>query len=693
MPGSITDRLAGMRILDRVRRLAHVNPTNNMWKSSTLLATNLGLILLRSWRTGKIPKLLQPTKKQREATEPSLFTKHSSFQRFTTVSGHVYPKIRIFYHPHMQAAKLPKDLPLLVFIHGLGGNATQFAPLLTSLVNVGPCLAIDLPGCGLSDFKPDDPAAYTTAAFAELLCAAIEKYRDGENDQQVVLIGHSMGCSIAALLASSASPLRTKLKADYIIGLIVLCPRSGPLSAGEARTVNKLKYLPVPIFDLIRMIDRRGGLQSGSITRMTGEGADDETRKLQSRFNDQSKSAVFLRFAMGMLPPAIDPHIALPGREIWSGIKVPLFLVAGESDGVTSPKEVEVIAGWLTKPAHAIDENAESTVPSQLNQGSTQVDGDAATAKNATDSGSAERSTETVPTTAGDLQHVQYLLSSNLDQPTPNGDAAASNGSTPPKNEQKHTKHAFALKTTIFPSPASHGLMYATSTVRILSGLIETFLAHHIDARLSLGWQLQHMTTSGKWDVKNLAKWQAIAPCSEPIAGVFRAMKTMREVDDVHNPHEFVKRYGYEVIPDGVAIVVDISHESPVYDPRGLEEGGVGYVKFPTVSKLPPTPDEVDHFIELIDRLRRSERLQPSDEAKGGDAARRPTIGVHCHYGFNRTGFFIICYLVERLKYRLQDAVEEFASKRSPGIKHDHFINELYVRYAVKMQRRGTIIG
>ncbi|KAK5690266.1 hypothetical protein LTR97_012455 [Elasticomyces elasticus] len=662
-----------------------------MWKSSTLLATILGLILLRSWRTGSLPQLLQPTKKQREATEPSLFTKHSSFQRFTTASGHIYPKIRIFYHPHTQAAKLPKDLPLLVFIHGLGGNATQFAPLLTSLVNVGPCLAIDLPGCGLSDFKPDDPAAYTTAAFAELLCAAIEEYRDKENNQQVVLIGHSMGCSIAALLASSASPLRTKLKADYIIGLIALCPRSGPLSEGEARTVSKLKWLPVPVFDLIRMIDRRGGLQSGSITRMTGEGADDETRRLQSTFNDQSKSAVFLRFAMGMLPSAIDPHIALPGRDIWSGIKVPLFLVAGESDGVTSPKEVEVIAGWLTRPAKAIDATTESTV---LDRESTQGDGDAVTAKDATDSGSAERSTETVPTTAGDLQHVQYLLSSNPDQLPANGNTTVSNGSTLPKNEQNHTNHAFALKTTIFPAPAAHGLMYATSTLRILSGLIETFLAQHIDARLALGWQLQHMTTSGKWDVKNLKKWDAISPCSEPIAGVFRAMKTMREVDDVHNPLEFVKRYGYRVLPDGVAVVVDISHESPVYDPKGLEEGGVGYCKFPTVSKLPPTPDEVDHFIGLIDRLRREPRLLPSDDEKGCEGAvRRPTIGVHCHYGFNRTGFFIICYLVERLKYRLQDAVEEFAAKRSPGIKHDHFINELYVRYAVKMQRRGTIVG
>lgn len=90
---------------------------------------------------------------------------------------------------------------------------------------------------------------------------------------------------------------------------------------------------------------------------------------------------------------------------------------------------------------------------------------------------------------------------------------------------------------------------------------------------MSLGWQLQHLTTSGKWDVKNLAKWQKVDPCSEPIGGVFRAMKTMREVDDEHNPKMFVQKFSSSVLPDGVAMVVDISHESPVYNPKGLEEG------------------------------------------------------------------------------------------------------------------------
>lgn len=138
------------------------------------------------------------------------------------------------------------------------------------------------------------------------------------------------------------------------------------------------------------------------------------------------------------------------------------------------------------------------------------------------------------------------------------------------------------------------------------------------------------MTTSGKWDVKNYKKWQSIQPCSPPIAGIFRAMKTMREQDDVHCPSEFVKRFGSMNVPGGAAMVLDISHDTPVYNSKTLEEEGVEYHKFPTVSKQPPTEDEVEHFIDIVNQLRASPKVA------GADREVKPTIGVHCHYGFNR---------------------------------------------------------
>ena len=58
-----------------------------------------------------------------------------------------------------------------------------------------------------------------------------------------------------------------------------------------------------------------------------------------------------------------------------------------------------------------------------------------------------------------------------------------------------------------------------------------------------------------------------------------------------------------------------------------------------------------------------------------------------------RTGFFIVSYLVQQEKWKLEDALAEFAAKRPPGIKHSHFIDDLYARYATKIERRATIVG
>lgn len=538
-----------------------------------------------------------------------MLRKHTTYESYTTSTA-TYPKIRTVYHPHSQAEKLPADIPLLVFVHGLGGSIAQFAPLLTSLINAAPCLAIDLPGCGLSEFKPDDLNAYTTKAFAELVAAAINRHR--AVDQKVVIIGHSMGCSIAALLASSTSPLsNTFFDAGHIAGVIAICPKSAPPSPQQVRIVRKyVRWLPAFVFDLYRLFDGIGGPNSASVVRFVGKESDLETRKLQVRYNKQSKSAVFLRYLIALVKDGEDGSPIFPGKDIWQGMKVPLFLVAGEADHVSPPSEIDAISEWLT---HSISQR-------------TSID------KN--DSQSIQEHTKpssALPPVAADiaLAEDQLLDSSAPETPDQQEPQTAKPGDV--HEEQHTTHHSFALKTSVFPAPASHALLYSTSTVRILSGLVQTFLSTYCDQRLSLGWQLQHLSTAGKWDVKNLAKWQSTPAISEPLGGVFRAMKTMREVDDEHTPKIFVKKYSSKVLHDGVQTIIDISHENPVYDPAGLEEGGVEYHKFPIVSKLPPTADEVLAFNALVDSLRESPKMVAAREAGG-----EPTIGVHCHYGFNR---------------------------------------------------------
>ncbi|KAF2720874.1 alpha/beta-hydrolase [Polychaeton citri CBS 116435] len=579
-----------------------------------------------------------------ETTDPGLLRKNSTFECYKT-SVATYPAIRTFFTQHQHADKLPEGLPLLVFIHGLGGSVAQFHKLLESLVNSAPCLAIDFPGCGRSEFAPKEDNAYTKEALAELVAVAIERYREksattgsASNGQKVVLIAHSMGSTIAALLASSNSPVSHLLADQYIVlGCIAICPSLlPPTNKKQIKGVKFLQRLPSFLFDLFRMWDKRGGINSSSVIRFVGVNADVETKRLQLRWNEQSKTKVFQKMLNTIVPPGTSSNGATDrdAKTIWSSIRVPTFLIAGEDDHVTPPSNAQSIMSWLT--AH---EAAAVTEPQPASQ-----------------------------------QNQHRLTSSH----------------------EGVSIYGVGVQLTYFPSPAGHAIMYTANMYHVLARLIEKFNAQHVDEKLDQSWQLQHLTTSGKWDVKNLAKWEKISPCSEPIGQspptgtspspkaqdakgsriVFRAMKTMREVDPVHNPTNFASIYGFEPSHNlhGVIAIVDISHDMPVYKPESLAPSGIEYHKFPTVSKLPPNNEEVASFIAKIEGLAESDSLKEKLE-KGG------TIAVHCHYGFNRTGFLIVAFLVERMGWGVQEAIDDFTAKREPGIKHSHFVDELWVRY------------
>ncbi|KAJ5774336.1 Protein-tyrosine/Dual-specificity phosphatase [Penicillium paradoxum] len=583
-------------------------------------------------------------------TDPGILRKFTTYNSYTT-SVATYPAIRTFYCPHPHLARLPTKptpVPLVVVVHGLGGSLAQFHHLLTSLSNVGSCFGIDLPGCGLSKFAPTDWNAYTVEALSELLAVAIDQHRDREAGQEVILVGHSLGCSLSALLASSTSSIGAKLK-EHIIGLVAVCPRASPPSADETAKFRRLLYVPGAIFDLWRRWDRRGGEQSASVMRMVGVAADIETRDLQVRFNKQSRTPVWRRMAWGTLPTYYNsdhPIGGLPGETVWAGIRMPVLLIAGEADAVTKPVEVQKLLKFFgDASAHTMIDTSDSSI---------------------------------IP----DASRVH-------DQMSPPTNVLGNEKVFDVEISEKNLKvgqRKRVVKSAILPAPASHALLYDRATYRTLAGIIQDFMSSNIDKRLGLGWQLQYMNTSGKWDVKNLAKWKKVAPVSERIANTFAALKMLREVDEEHNPVTFSAKYRGRI-----HAVIDISHESPVYNPAEMEKGGIRYYKHPTVSKIPPTPDEARDFIALVNSLQKDIDVKMEQRTEEEKSLPRPLVGVHCHYGYNRTGFLIACYLIEHLGFAVQDAIDEFNRCRPPGIRHGHFVDTLFVRYCVGLKRAPTL--
>ncbi|KAL7626785.1 hypothetical protein AAE478_003559 [Parahypoxylon ruwenzoriense] len=638
-----------------------------------------------------------PDLKDADTTDPPLLRSHSQIASYTASrSGITYPSIRVFYRRHPKADELPQDpapLPLLVFIHGLGGSVAQFHPLLTSLVNSASCLAVDLPGCGLSQFAPKSWDAYTTDALTDLLETIINGYR--EKNQGLVLVAHSMGTAIAARIANRQSAYYLR-PPSHVMGLIAICPVSGPSPEKTVRNIRMLLWLPDFIFNIWRAWDRWGGPESASVKRFVGPGADLEARQLQDRFNSQSQTPVFRRIAWGSLPTRYiegKPTGGLFGQPTWDGLDIPVYLIGGEYDTVTPPTEIEKIqsilesargtgtgAGAATASGGVTPSKADSTYSQTPANGKSH-----ANTSNRTVEGSAIVDvTAPVNTTSTPREHIPQSIDAITDedfvrkqQTTANAEDHFEDPTTPrdqesiggiPSQPRRPTK---VVETTLMP--AGHAMLYMPTTVRTLAGLIGDFMNDHITGRFSLGWQLQYLSREGKWDVKNLVKWKGVCPVSEPIGGVFRAMKTLREVDEQHCPKVFAANWG-EIIKD----IIDISHDDPVYDPKSFGEG-IKYHKFPTVSKIPPTDTEVANFIKLVDKIREDQKIRAATEPGWSD---NYVVGVHCHYGFNRTGYFVVCYLVERCGYGVQEAIDAFAKARANGIRHSHFLDRLFVRYS-----------
>lgn len=425
-----------------------------------------------------------------DTTDPPLLRSHSEIKSCTAArSGITFPGIRIFYRRHPKADELPNDpapLPLLVFIHGLGGSVAQFHPLLTSLSNSASCLAIDLPGCGRSQFAPTSWDAYTTESLTDLVESIICSHV--EENQGVVLIAHSMGTAIAAEIANKKSPLRLS-PFPTVMGVIGICPLSGPPAEKAVRSFRRLLWIPEFIFNIWRAWDRRGGPNSASVKRFVGPSGDLEARQLQDMFNSQSRTPVFRRMAWGSLPVYVRgrPTGGLFGGTNWADLDTPVFLIGGEHDTVTPPKEVgkieEMFKAASEDRGDFEDKPRDNAGHTGVSEGS--VLGEAAAPVNPTTAVREHMPQSIEEISQGDFTRKAPLLAT--------GEESFEDPTTP-KDHQEPSSLSYVPPQPVHPKkivksailPAGHALLYTPETVRILAGLVSDFLNEHVTSRFSL---------------------------------------------------------------------------------------------------------------------------------------------------------------------------------------------------------------
>lgn len=123
----------------------------------------------------------------------------AEFVRQRMVAGLTIASVQVGDHRwrYVHTADAPADAPTIVMVHGFTGSKENWYPLALHLKGRYRLLIPDLPGWG--DSQRSEDADYGYLAQADRLADFIQALSP---DQQVVLLGHSMGGGIATLTAA-----------------------------------------------------------------------------------------------------------------------------------------------------------------------------------------------------------------------------------------------------------------------------------------------------------------------------------------------------------------------------------------------------------------------------------------------------------------------------------------------------------
>lgn len=232
---------------------------------------------------------------------------------------------------HVRRTPGPADVTPAVFVHGLGGSASNWTDLAALLSPLMPGLALDLPGFGMS--APPTDGVYSVTLSADLVVDLLEQTGPAH------LFGNSMGGAVSIVVAAR--------RPDLVRTLTLTSPAVPDLRPDPRRVSDPrlpLAFLPVVGGYFRRQIQASTPQQRAEqLVRLCFADPDsvpphkiDQAIREAAERGGQSWAAQALGRSFGAL---LQAWLALPGRSLWAEaakVGAPTLVVWGAQDRLLS---------------------------------------------------------------------------------------------------------------------------------------------------------------------------------------------------------------------------------------------------------------------------------------------------------------------------------------------------------------------